>query len=209
MTASAAALLVAASVLVLASPPSCAAPSPSPAGGIDSACMNSLLNMSDCLTYVTKGSTARRPDAPCCPELAGLVGSDPRLPLRAALRRRRLLRHRRRLRPRARAPRRLPRRHPARLHLHRPWVPRPRGPSCSARGSVSLAHGRRRRSRGGGPTVPSWSIAAGLAAVAGQPSVAPVLRRRPPRHPRHAAARRRSRQRDVLDDSTEASTLRL
>ncbi|WVZ99002.1 hypothetical protein U9M48_044365 [Paspalum notatum var. saurae] len=83
MTAWAFALLVAASALVLASS-SCAAaaalapaPAPGPAGGIDSACMNSLLNMSDCLTYVTKGSTARRPDAPCCPELAGLVGSDP------------------------------------------------------------------------------------------------------------------------------------
>ncbi|XP_039800476.1 non-specific lipid transfer protein GPI-anchored 2-like [Panicum virgatum] len=39
--------------------------------------MTSLLNMSDCLGYVTKGSTARWPDAPCCPELTGLVGSNP------------------------------------------------------------------------------------------------------------------------------------
>ncbi|KAL6619035.1 hypothetical protein ACP70R_034174 [Stipagrostis hirtigluma subsp. patula] len=53
------------------------AAAPGPAGGIDSACLNSLLNMSDCLTYVEKGSTARRPEAPCCPELAGLVGSNP------------------------------------------------------------------------------------------------------------------------------------
>lgn len=53
------------------------AAAPGPAGGIDSACMNSLLNMSDCLAYVTKGSNARRPDKPCCPELAGLVGSNP------------------------------------------------------------------------------------------------------------------------------------
>ncbi|PUZ65464.1 hypothetical protein GQ55_3G225100 [Panicum hallii var. hallii] len=85
--AAAALLLVAVAALLLASaPPSGAQPLPSPAaaapgpsgsGGIDPACMTSLLNMSDCLTYVTKGSTARRPDAPCCPELAGLVGSNP------------------------------------------------------------------------------------------------------------------------------------
>ena len=62
-----------------AAAPSGAQPLP-PAGSggtIDPACMTSLLNMSDCLGYVTKGSTARRPDAPCCPELAGLVGSNP------------------------------------------------------------------------------------------------------------------------------------
>lgn len=68
-------------VLLLLSPASAqqpaAAPGPAAGGGMDSACMNSLLNMSDCLTYVTKGSTARRPDAPCCPELAGLVDSNP------------------------------------------------------------------------------------------------------------------------------------
>jgi hypothetical protein len=39
--------------------------------------MNALLNMSDCLTFVEKGSTARLPEEPCCPELAGLVGSNP------------------------------------------------------------------------------------------------------------------------------------
>uniref|UniRef100_A0A0E0DTB2 Bifunctional inhibitor/plant lipid transfer protein/seed storage helical domain-containing protein n=1 Tax=Oryza meridionalis TaxID=40149 RepID=A0A0E0DTB2_9ORYZ len=33
--------------------------------------------MSDCLTYVQNGSRARRPDKPCCPELAGLVESNP------------------------------------------------------------------------------------------------------------------------------------
>jgi hypothetical protein len=57
-------------------PAAAAAPGPS-GGGVDSACLNSLLNMSDCLTYVTKGSAARRPDAPCCPELAGMVDSNP------------------------------------------------------------------------------------------------------------------------------------
>ncbi|EES19718.1 non-specific lipid transfer protein GPI-anchored 2 [Sorghum bicolor] len=78
-----AALLVAlaAASLLLPSPAIAQQPSPSPSptagGGMDSACMNSLLNMSDCLTYVTKGSTARRPDTPCCPELAGLVDSNP------------------------------------------------------------------------------------------------------------------------------------
>lgn len=56
---------------------STAAPAPGPAGGMDSACMNALLNMSDCLPFVEKGSSTRRPDAPCCPELAGLVGSNP------------------------------------------------------------------------------------------------------------------------------------
>lgn len=62
----------------MSSPSPAAAGAPGPAaGGMDSACMNSLLNMSDCLTYVTKGSTARRPDTPCCPELAGLVDSNP------------------------------------------------------------------------------------------------------------------------------------
>ncbi|CAN6327809.1 unnamed protein product [Urochloa humidicola] len=77
--ATAPALLVAVAALLLAPPsPASAAAAPGPAGaGIDSACMTSLLNMSDCLTYVTKGSTARRPDAPCCPELAGMVGSNP------------------------------------------------------------------------------------------------------------------------------------
>ncbi|XP_066363826.1 non-specific lipid transfer protein GPI-anchored 2-like isoform X1 [Miscanthus floridulus] len=62
----------------VSSPSPAAGAAPGPAGGgMDSACMNSLLNMSDCLTYVTKGSTARRPDTPCCPELAGLVDSNP------------------------------------------------------------------------------------------------------------------------------------
>jgi hypothetical protein len=44
---------------------------------MDAACLNSLLNMSDCLPYVQAGSTTARPDAACCPELAGMVGSNP------------------------------------------------------------------------------------------------------------------------------------
>lgn len=46
-------------------------------------------------------------------------GVQPGVPLRAPLRRRRLLRHRRRLLPRPRPPRHLPRLHPSRLHLRR------------------------------------------------------------------------------------------
>ncbi|OEL28439.1 hypothetical protein BAE44_0010540 [Dichanthelium oligosanthes] len=78
LVAAAAALLLAAAPSSSAQPLSSPAAAPGPAsGGIDSSCMNSLLNMSDCLTYVTKGSAARRPDKPCCPELAGLVDSNP------------------------------------------------------------------------------------------------------------------------------------
>lgn len=50
---------------------------PAPAAGISPECMNAVLNMSDCLSYVQSGSTARRPDKPCCPELAGLLESTP------------------------------------------------------------------------------------------------------------------------------------
>lgn len=54
-----------------------AAPAPGPAPGISDECFNAVLNMSDCLTYVTAGSKARHPDTPCCPELAGLLESHP------------------------------------------------------------------------------------------------------------------------------------
>lgn len=50
---------------------------PAPAAGISPECMNAVLNMSDCLSYVQSGSTARQPDKPCCPELAGLLESTP------------------------------------------------------------------------------------------------------------------------------------
>ncbi|KAF6985237.1 hypothetical protein CFC21_003133 [Triticum aestivum] len=56
-------------------PPKAAAPGP--AAGLSAACLNSLLNMTDCLPYVQAGSKARAPDKPCCPELAGMVGSNP------------------------------------------------------------------------------------------------------------------------------------
>ncbi|XP_042515107.1 non-specific lipid transfer protein GPI-anchored 2-like [Macadamia integrifolia] len=58
------------------------APSMSPGGTPTAAapsgdCMTSLLNMSDCLTYVETGSKLKTPDKACCPELAGLVDSNP------------------------------------------------------------------------------------------------------------------------------------
>ncbi|ESR59653.1 AAI domain-containing protein [Citrus sinensis] len=48
-------------------------PSPSP----EDDCLMKVLNMSDCLSYVTEGSNVTVPDKPCCPELAGLVESNP------------------------------------------------------------------------------------------------------------------------------------
>ncbi|KAK0603212.1 hypothetical protein LWI29_002534 [Acer saccharum] len=51
-----------------------------PAGGPSSTsddCLTKLLNMSDCLSYVMEGSNVTEPDKPCCPELAGLVDSNP------------------------------------------------------------------------------------------------------------------------------------
>ncbi|OMO71166.1 hypothetical protein CCACVL1_18397 [Corchorus capsularis] len=50
--------------------PSAEAPAPAD-------CLTNLLNMSDCLTYVTAGSNLTKPDKACCPELAGLVESSP------------------------------------------------------------------------------------------------------------------------------------
>ncbi|XP_062172559.1 non-specific lipid transfer protein GPI-anchored 2-like [Alnus glutinosa] len=48
------------------------APAPSALAG----CMDKLLNLSDCLTYVLNGSNLTKPDKGCCPELAGLVESN-------------------------------------------------------------------------------------------------------------------------------------
>ncbi|KQK05680.1 non-specific lipid transfer protein GPI-anchored 2 [Brachypodium distachyon] len=61
-----------------ASPPA-VSPAPGPAAALDQACLNSLLNMSDCLPYVQAGAggAAAKPDKACCPELAGLVDSNP------------------------------------------------------------------------------------------------------------------------------------
>ncbi|GJM92780.1 hypothetical protein PR202_ga09277 [Eleusine coracana subsp. coracana] len=53
------------------------AAAPGPAPGISDECMNAVLNMTDCLTFVTAGSKSKQPDKPCCPELAGLLESHP------------------------------------------------------------------------------------------------------------------------------------
>ncbi|CAL5203389.1 unnamed protein product [Lathyrus oleraceus] len=50
---------------------------PSPAGAAGDGCLTALTNMSDCLTFVEDGSKLRKPDKGCCPELAGLVDSNP------------------------------------------------------------------------------------------------------------------------------------
>ena len=80
-TASCRVLTVAAFVLALAfcsesahspAPETATAPSPG-----SNACFTALLNMSDCLTYVQDGSNQTKPDKGCCPELAGLVDSNP------------------------------------------------------------------------------------------------------------------------------------
>ncbi|XP_040993325.1 non-specific lipid transfer protein GPI-anchored 2-like [Juglans microcarpa x Juglans regia] len=48
-----------------------------PAPSATAGCFDVLLNMSDCLTYVEDGSKTTKPDKGCCPELAGLVDSNP------------------------------------------------------------------------------------------------------------------------------------
>ncbi|KAJ0020741.1 hypothetical protein Pint_31544 [Pistacia integerrima] len=72
-------MLVSVSGQTLAPQPSAAfgpmGPSMGPSASND--CINQLLNMSDCLSYVTAGSNVTVPDKPCCPELAGLVESNP------------------------------------------------------------------------------------------------------------------------------------
>ncbi|KAG5602701.1 hypothetical protein H5410_034071 [Solanum commersonii] len=55
------------------SPPAPAAPAPSP--GID--CFRVLVNMSDCFTFVERGSNSTTPGKGCCPEIAGLLDSNP------------------------------------------------------------------------------------------------------------------------------------
>ncbi|KAF3330647.1 Non-specific lipid transfer protein GPI-anchored 2 [Carex littledalei] len=50
---------------------------PSPASSVSSECVTVLFNLTDCLTYVEAGSNTTKPDKPCCPELAGLIESNP------------------------------------------------------------------------------------------------------------------------------------
>ncbi|CAM0883118.1 unnamed protein product [Alopecurus aequalis] len=54
-----------------------AAAAPAPAATISPECMDAILNMSDCLPYVESGSTTKHPDKACCPELDGLLQSNP------------------------------------------------------------------------------------------------------------------------------------
>ncbi|KAJ7964851.1 Non-specific lipid-transfer protein-like protein [Quillaja saponaria] len=50
---------------------------PAAAAPVGSDCFSVLVNVSDCLTYVEDGSKLAKPDKGCCPELAGLVDSNP------------------------------------------------------------------------------------------------------------------------------------
>ncbi|KAF8009402.1 hypothetical protein BT93_J0401 [Corymbia citriodora subsp. variegata] len=68
------AFVAAASLLAAAS---CGVSAQAPAPGPSGDCFNALLNMSDCLTYVETGSNVTVPDDKCCPELAGMVDSNP------------------------------------------------------------------------------------------------------------------------------------
>ncbi|CAL0312955.1 unnamed protein product [Lupinus luteus] len=54
-------------------PESATAPSSDGVGG----CFTVLVNMSNCLTFVEDGSNLTKPEKGCCPELAGLVDSNP------------------------------------------------------------------------------------------------------------------------------------
>uniref|UniRef100_A0A1J3G8V2 Xylogen-like protein 11 n=1 Tax=Noccaea caerulescens TaxID=107243 RepID=A0A1J3G8V2_NOCCA len=55
------------------------APEPVAADGPSSPanCLVMMLNVSDCLSYVRVGSTEAKPEAACCPELAGMAESSP------------------------------------------------------------------------------------------------------------------------------------
>ncbi|WOL18042.1 xylogen-like protein 11 [Canna indica] len=51
------------------------APGTAPSPGLN--CMDSFLNLTDCLSYVVVGSNDTKPAKECCPELAGLYDSNP------------------------------------------------------------------------------------------------------------------------------------
>ncbi|XP_023641040.1 xylogen-like protein 11 [Capsella rubella] len=55
------------------------APEPTAADGPSSPanCLVSMLNVSDCFSYVKMGSNEIKPEPSCCPELAGMVQSSP------------------------------------------------------------------------------------------------------------------------------------
>ncbi|XP_006408648.2 xylogen-like protein 11 isoform X2 [Eutrema salsugineum] len=66
-------------LLTLCSAQSPPAPEPVAADGPSSPanCLVSMLNVSDCLSYVQVGSTETKPESACCPELAGMAESSP------------------------------------------------------------------------------------------------------------------------------------
>ncbi|CAI9785810.1 unnamed protein product [Fraxinus pennsylvanica] len=65
-------LLVALPCLTAESTPVAAAPSPA-----SEDCFNSLINLSDCLTFVEEGSNLTKPDKGCCPEFSNLLNTRP------------------------------------------------------------------------------------------------------------------------------------
>ncbi|XP_047329032.1 non-specific lipid transfer protein GPI-anchored 12-like [Impatiens glandulifera] len=74
-------VIISAIMLTLASgaspppPPAPESPAPEPSSDLD--CFPYLLNVSDCLSYVEKGSNLTDPEKGCCPELSRLVGTQP------------------------------------------------------------------------------------------------------------------------------------
>ncbi|CAM0883119.1 unnamed protein product [Alopecurus aequalis] len=54
-----------------------AAAAPAPAATMSPECMQAVRNISDCQSYVESGSTTKNPDKACCPELDGLLQSNP------------------------------------------------------------------------------------------------------------------------------------
>ncbi|CAL9234450.1 unnamed protein product [Arabidopsis halleri] len=66
-------------LLTLSSGQTPPAPEPVAADGPSSPanCLVSMLNVSDCFSYVQVGSNEIKPEAACCPELAGMVQSSP------------------------------------------------------------------------------------------------------------------------------------
>lgn len=60
-----------------ASPGLLGVPVPAVAPGPAMDCQTALFGMSDCLGFVTTGSNETKPDPACCPELSGLLDSQP------------------------------------------------------------------------------------------------------------------------------------
>ncbi|XP_030521199.2 non-specific lipid transfer protein GPI-anchored 12-like isoform X1 [Rhodamnia argentea] len=75
-THAAAAAVLAAVLLATVCSASAQMPAAAPGPAVDE-CLNNLLNVSDCLTYVEAGSNLTAPEKPCCGELASLVDNHP------------------------------------------------------------------------------------------------------------------------------------